>query len=145
MRKEKKNAVRSALTGRIINGREVILTEEALDYVKKMGYTVRPPMSTLFVKNVMSSIILFLSFLLIVIPAVSALPEIVTVDFSSRLNQIITIILVFLSVCLYAVKQYTWSGFLGLMLGIAMALNNVSVLFSLLIVGLSIVVIFTKQ
>lgn len=38
-----KNTIRSALSGKIINGREVILTSEAVEYVKKMGYIVRVP------------------------------------------------------------------------------------------------------
>lgn len=35
-----KRTIRSAMSGKIINGGECILTSEALDYVKKMGYQV---------------------------------------------------------------------------------------------------------
>ena len=41
--KRNKNLIRSALTGRIINGKECILTEEAPEYLKKMGYIVKNP------------------------------------------------------------------------------------------------------
>lgn len=42
---EKKNIKRSSLTGRIINGRDVILCEEAEDFLKKHGYKIiRPQM-----------------------------------------------------------------------------------------------------
>jgi hypothetical protein len=38
--KRSKKLIRSDLSGKIINGHSVILTEEAIDYVKKKGYTV---------------------------------------------------------------------------------------------------------
>lgn len=40
---DEKKVVRSAYSGRICNGRDVILTSEAVEYLKKIGYTVKLP------------------------------------------------------------------------------------------------------
>lgn len=40
---DEKKVIRSAYSGRICNGRDVILTFEAVDYLKKLGYEVKPP------------------------------------------------------------------------------------------------------
>lgn len=37
-KKSEKKIQRSVLSGRIVNGRDVILASEAKDFVKKMGY-----------------------------------------------------------------------------------------------------------
>jgi hypothetical protein len=42
-KQNEKNIIRSDLTGRVINGRDVILTEEAEDYLKMMGYKIIKP------------------------------------------------------------------------------------------------------
>jgi len=41
-KKDKRKIVRSSLTGKVVNGREVIMTDEAIEYVKKQGYKVLP-------------------------------------------------------------------------------------------------------
>jgi len=40
---EEKKIKKSAYTGRIVNGKDVILTDEAEEYLKKMGYKVIKP------------------------------------------------------------------------------------------------------
>lgn len=41
--KRNKKLIRSDLSGKIINGKSVILTEEAIEYVKQMGYVISIP------------------------------------------------------------------------------------------------------
>lgn len=40
-RSDQKKIIRSVYSGRICNGRDVILTDEAVDFVKKQGYIVK--------------------------------------------------------------------------------------------------------
>lgn len=40
---KRKNLVRSALSGRIVNGKEVVMTEEVIEYLKKQGYLIYSP------------------------------------------------------------------------------------------------------
>lgn len=40
---DEKKVKRSSYTGRIVNGRDVILTDEAEEYLKKMGYKIIKP------------------------------------------------------------------------------------------------------
>jgi len=43
LREKKRGIKRSTLTGRIVNGRDVILCEEASMYLKKLGYKIISP------------------------------------------------------------------------------------------------------
>lgn len=49
--KRNKTLIRSDLSGKVVNGKSVILTEEAIEYVKQMGYEVSiPPLQQLILE-----------------------------------------------------------------------------------------------
>lgn len=52
-KQNEKNIIRSDLTGRVVNGRDVILAEEAEDYLRMMGYKIiKPAMVSLTVTSI---------------------------------------------------------------------------------------------
>jgi len=52
--KRNKRIVRSALTGKVINGSEVIKVNEVVEYAKKLGYTVISPRLVASIYNIFS-------------------------------------------------------------------------------------------
>jgi hypothetical protein len=142
--KRNKNLIRSTLTGKIINGREAILTEEAIEYVRKMGYIVKP-LSQVYAKAALLSIGFMLSLGLL-IPLVSAQPALFTMDFSLRQNQIILGLLFVTSGFLFwLVKQKLWGGSLLLMTGMLMAFNSINLVVSLFVMGIGILMLTQEE
>lgn len=67
--KRSKRIIRSSLSGKIINGKEVILVEEVQDYVKKMGYVLR---EVNLIRANMIAVLIFAIALVFVSPYASA-------------------------------------------------------------------------
>jgi hypothetical protein len=65
IRDKKRNVKRSALTGRIVNGRDVILVDEAFDYIKKLGYRIIPMKLTDHIKTLTVVFLCFASLILL--------------------------------------------------------------------------------
>jgi len=55
---EEKKIKKSAYTGRIVNGKDVILIDEAEEYLKKMGYKIIKPEYTALVYTLTLSFVL---------------------------------------------------------------------------------------
>src|SRR3989304_8502106 len=113
---KRKNVIRSALSGKIINGREVVLTEEAIEYVKKMGLIVEKPFGKILEKAI-GFIFFFLLITPLISPLISAQPELFIMDFSQRQNQIIMLVVFAIAVILIYLSQTLWGGTLILIGG----------------------------
>lgn len=59
-----KKKLKSDYSGRIINNREVILTDEAEEYLKKMGYKVIKPEYTALVMTLATTFLILGGFIL---------------------------------------------------------------------------------
>lgn len=134
----KKNKMRSALSGRIINGKEVILVSEAKEYLKKQGYEIRmqKPLTTAFIFGLM-----FLSMTLLLVPFTSAITGVFSYDFTQQTNILLFGIYLAIALILLLFQQKLWSGLMIVFAGIFMALNDVNVIMSMLILGVGIVII----
>lgn len=56
---EKRKIIRSSYTGRVANGREIILVKEAEEYLKKQGYhIIKPSVTSLIMTTTISFIII---------------------------------------------------------------------------------------
>lgn len=149
MAKRRKDKLRSALSGRIINnGREVIATDEAVDYVKKMGF--------ILIKNTDKSVnkflreienfvgFIFLALIsILIIPSVSAAPpsQLYTLDLTQWEGRIISILVFAIAGVMFARENFIFAGTLILIMGILFAFNSVNLIISLLIMAVGIFIL----
>lgn len=144
MAKEKKHK-RSALSGKIINGRDVIMVEEASEYLKKQGFTIIPQKKEMSFNDALKKAIGFIFIAFISIPLISAQEVLLTMDFTQRHNQVIIGIMFIISLALYFIKQRLWSGTILLIIGILFALNSINLVISLLMLGIGVLIITSEE
>jgi hypothetical protein len=135
---KKKDLKRSAHSGRIINGREAILTAEAVEYVKTMGYRVLPMSLEVSIK-VLSIIFICLGALSL-IPSVSA--SVLDVDVTSNLGVGLIIMFLIIAGFLYYKGITIFSSLIALVTGFVILMNDF-VIFGFLIIGLAIFIAFS--
>lgn len=140
--KKKRNLIRSSLSGKIINGKEVIMAEEAEEYLKKMGYEIKKEMSfkEALEKAIGFSILAF-SFILLIPLISAATPTIFTFDFDLRQNQIIMVLLFSIAGVLYWKENTLFSGTLIIIGGILMAFNSINLIVSLIIIAVGLLIL----
>lgn len=132
--KRNKNLQRSALSGKIINGREVIMTEEAIEYVKKMGYIVKSYNQVYAKASLLSmGFIIFLAIFLV--PLISAQDTLFTIDFSLNQNLVFTIIYFAIALVLLFAHKPLFSGVMILFGGILMAFNEINLVICMILIG----------
>lgn len=143
---KKRNLIRSAYSGKIINGREVILTAEAEEYLKQMGYILIRKNKDKSFNEVMKKAIGFV-LLPFLIPFISAAPvALFTIDFSLWENRIILIILFALAAMfIFLMENTLWGGALIAITGMLMAFNSINLIVSLLVIGIGVVILSAES
>lgn len=136
-----KGKMRSCLTGKIINGREVILVDEAEEYLKKMGYIIIKRQKDISFPRALEKAIGFIIFSLLLLPFISAQPDLFIMDFSLRQNQIILLLLFAISGVMYWKENYLFSGTLVLISGMLMAFNSINLVVSLFMFAIGIFIL----
>lgn len=139
--------MRSALTGKIINGgNEVILVNEAEEYLKKTGYNVYKVRDKSFkkfikeVENVVGFVIMFVSVTLL-LPLVSADTGIFSFDLTQWENRIILGIMFVIAGVMYFKENYVFSGSFIMLISLIMIFNSVNLIICLFIMALGIFIL----
>lgn len=126
---------RCQFSGKVIGKKPAILVENAVLYLRKMGYLV----------SNFKFLILILGVFL-VFPLVSAFDAQYTFDLDSRINMIISVcFLIGASVLAFMGKaQKMLSSFLFVIMGILFLFNGLNVILSFTLIALGVVIIFIK-
>lgn len=154
--KDKRKIVRSSLSGKIANGREVILINEIKDYLAMMGLGVvkitenfgkgagilgREP--RILISQAFKMI--FILFLFPLISAQSVTGMNFNFDLSQRINQLLLLILFIISSGLYILKEYSWSGLILFLISLFLMFNGINFYVALIIMLLSMLILFKED
>jgi len=135
--KRNKNIQRSALSGKIVNGREVVMTEEAIEYVKKLGYIVKS-YNQVYAKAGLLAMGFIMCFAIFLIPLISAQDALFTIDFSLIQNLVFTIIYFVVSIVLFFAHKYLFSGAMIVFGAILMVFNDINLIICMILMGVGI-------
>lgn len=141
----KRSVSRCQYTGKVTNGRPVILAEKGImiEYLKKEGYKIIPPRQKAPIPKAQAIPIMALICMML-LPMVSALPVMLTMDLTQQHNILLLILYFGISLFLYVTKRYLYSGFMVLIGGIIMILNSVNFALSLVIIVVGITIAMQK-
>jgi len=142
--KRNKRIVRSALTGKVINGSEVIKVNEVVEYAKKLGYTVISPRLVASI-HIFTTIFLVLGALILFMPFTSAAEGIFKADFDLVSNQLGIILLFVIAGFMAIKKKYLFTSILTILGGFILLVSEVNLVISLVVIFVGIYFAFKEE
>ena len=113
------------------------MTEEAIEYVKKLGYIVKS-YNQVYAKAGLLAMGFIMCFAIFLIPLISAQDALFTIDFSLIQNLVFTIIYFVVSIVLFFAHKYLFSGAMIVFGAILMVFNDINLIICMILMGVGI-------
>lgn len=140
---KKRNIIRCQATGKIINGKGAIIADKKviIEYLKKHGYKITPPINMIIGKAGFVSAMVILLASLFLVPFISAVSTLYAFDLAQASNRAIMYVYFIISGVLFFTRKYLFSGTMLILGAILLAFNNVNLIIALVILMIGILVI----